>query len=259
MQTDLQVLLAITGAVCGVYMISNVVKRRSRQSSHSNDSDLDSFDELAGADAQADPLMDDATPVAQQMTQANENEAILTPKKRVIVDDQVTGTMPNETSAFASEGSYSEEPHATMPYVALTVMARDGESISGDVLFKALKANHMYYSAEQVFHRHVNDSPMQSPIYTALSMMEPGVFDMDRMQSEEFPGVVLLMTLPTRQNPLMIFEKMLNTARQLAVSLNGELCDGARKPLTAPMMSRLREKIQQSHRRHLTHAHASPL
>jgi cell division protein ZipA len=94
---------------------------------------------------------------------------------------------------------------------------------------------------------------MQHTLYSVLSMVEPGTFDIDTMSDQTFSGVVLLMTLSNRMNPLVVFEKMLNSARQLAVTLGAELCDASRKPLTAQMMTHLRESIQKTHRRSLTH------
>lgn len=115
----------------------------------------------------------------------------------------------------------------------------------------AFKSNHLSYGKDKIFHRQFNDN-LDAPLYSVLSLINPGTFDMESMAYDTFPGIVLLMTLSHRSSQLMSFEKMLTTARQLTVSLGGELCDGSRKPLTAQMMSHIREKIQKTHRRALT-------
>lgn len=265
MQTDLQVLLAITGAVCGIYMISNVIKRRSK-SVFQDDNDLEDYDALPSHKAEQDPLMDEneqtESKAIEQSSQVSEADAIAEQafgaRKKVIIDDAVVGVQTDESLSFPEthEPTMGAETNNNA-FVALTVITRQNKLFPGKLLFNALKSNHLYYNAQGVFQRHVNDNPMLDPLYTALSMMEPGTFDIDTMSQQSFPGIVLLMTVPCRQNPLMVFEKMLNSARQLAVTLDGELCDASRQPLTAPMMSRLREKIQQMHRRQLSQSHVT--
>lgn len=261
MQTDLQVLLAITGAVCGFYFIGSMIKRRSKANKEQAEA-LDDFDTMSPYQSQSDPLME---PNAQQAdtfsetdTKLDENAFVLGKRKKVIVDDAVAEIpVKDEVSQINERDTHApSDPHDN-EFIALTVMARHHQAFSGQLLFNAMKANHLYYDASGVFQRHINDNPMQGPMYTVLSMVEPGLFDLERLSEQSFPGIVLLMTLPTKQNPLTIFEKMLNTARQLAVTLDGELCDAKRQPLSAQMMSRLRERVQKMHRRHLSQTSVS--
>lgn len=233
MQTDLQTLLSITGVVCGTYIISNLMRRKQKIEifDEATDSELD--DQSASQRFHADPLMDEAEDMilAKRMVRQNTHEqridgegAFLGQPKKVIIDDSVADGMlleaeVNEEIEEMNEGSAMEEP----PYIALTVIAKKGHPFSGDVLFNALKANHLYYGKDKLFHRHVNDNPMQDTIYTVLSLVNPGFFDIDHIFQDYFHGIVLLMPLSNRINPSIIFEKMLTNARQLAVSLGGAM------------------------------------
>lgn len=199
---------------------------------------------------QSDPLLDEADESEFEPRKARASASTESAKK-VIIDDSVAEAFITGAQEVPVVEEAPMEVTEEMTYVALTVLAKH-QPFPGDALFAALKASHLYHGNDNLFHRHVNDHVMQSTLYSVLSLVNPGVFDIDIMSDESYPGIILLMTLSSRtHNPLVVFEKMLNNARQLAVTLNGELCDVNRKPLTAPMMSQLREKIQKNHRKSL--------
>lgn len=253
MQTDLQTILMITGAVCGVYIVFSLMRRKRKEAFFPSDQDLETMEneDATMTKKHSDPLMD----VSEELV--FEKKTVVT--KKIIIDDAAEPLvvhaehMDNLEDLREVEDARSvESPSMEPSFVALTVMAKPDQPFSGELLFSALTTHHFYYGKDHSFDRHTNDNPMQSTLYSVLSIVEPGVFDIDEMPHQAFPGILLLMTLSTRMSPLVVFEKMLNSARQLAVSLNGELCDAHRKPLTAPMMSQIRETIQKNHRRSLT-------
>jgi len=247
MQTDLQTLMIITGAVCGGTIIANLVKRRRK---------TEIFDTVT--ESQSDPLLDETEDLTFENTMPRNPvvNTITETTKKVIIDESVADVflMEGEIPPAVEEPAMEESATQDLSFVALSVTAPFDRPFSGDVLFDALKANHLYYGKDKVFHRHLNDNPMQQSLYSILSITNPGIFNIDMMFQQSFTGILLLMTLSNRMTPLVVFEKMLNNARQLAVSLGGELCDAQRRPLTAQMMSQLREKIQKTHRRTLTQA-----
>jgi cell division protein ZipA len=143
------------------------------------------------------------------------------------------------------------EPPAT--YIAISILSKDPRGFNGHALFNTLRSNHFHFDMDQqVFNRHQQDNPSLPVMYHVLSLREPGVFTPETISQQHFEGIVLLLVLQGSQNPSAIFEKMLTSARQLAVSLEGELCDDKHAPLNAHSISKLRLRIQESHRRTLT-------
>jgi cell division protein ZipA len=99
-----------------------------------------------------------------------------------------------------------------------------------------------------VFHHFGDDPEKQQPVYSMASMVEPGTFPMDDMDSFSTPGVTLFAQLPGPKDGLTIFADMLYAAEQLANLLNGELRDNTHSALTKQTIGHMREDIQEYHR-----------
>jgi FtsZ-interacting cell division protein ZipA len=74
--------------------------------------------------------------------------------------------------------------------------------------------------------------------------VKPGFFEPEKMMKEHFPGLVVFMSTRAEGDVSSIFEKMLTSARHLAASLSGELCDSNRIPLTPHLIQQYRETIK---------------
>lgn len=151
---------------------------------------------------------------------------------------------PKPVPAPRSEAS---TPLAPPEIMAFTILPRQQHHFTGDVLLASLKINYFYFGKQKIFHRHIGDQPSEPILFSVASLKEPGTFDPAHMSRKTFSGVVMFMTLPSVADPLVIFEKMLTSARQLAASMNGELCDMQRKPLAITTITSLRERIQNDH------------
>ena len=166
------------------------------------------------------------------------------------LDGDVPGPDPEDASA--GEDSGEEEPKPETLVVILTVLARKGERIEGAALRAALEAQGLRYGDDRIFHRYPDAAPASvGPLFSAVNIVEPGVFELETMDSMHTPGMGLFMRLPGPKDPGDAFAKMVEAARELAGALGAQLCDETRSKLTAQTLNHLREQIADFGRRRL--------
>jgi cell division protein ZipA len=123
--------------------------------------------------------------------------------------------------------------------VALRLVAT-GESWNGRQLRGALEAEGMRYGQYAIFHRAREDG---RPLLYVASMMEPGSFDIDRMDDQEFSGVSLFGVVPGPLDAPSTFDLALTVGRNLADRMRGQLQDEQGSTLTAQRILNLREEL----------------
>jgi FtsZ-interacting cell division protein ZipA len=123
--------------------------------------------------------------------------------------------------------------------VALRLVAPNG-TWDGASLRAALEAENLRFGPYSIFHREREDG--KSLLYVA-SMMEPGSFDLARMDEQEFPGVSLFGVVPGPLDGPSTFDLVLTVGRGLADRLSGQLQDEQGSTLTAQRILNLREEL----------------
>jgi FtsZ-interacting cell division protein ZipA len=128
--------------------------------------------------------------------------------------------------------------------VSIHVQTRD-RPVSGPDLLQHMAAVDLRYGDMAIFH-HYGVGRMSSgrPLFSVANMYEPGVFDLDQIESFTTTGLSFFMTTSTRVDPGVVFELMLNTAQRLAEALEGEVLDDARQPLTQRAIDQLRARVK---------------
>ncbi len=84
-------------------------------------------------------------------------------------------------------------------------------------------------SAEGVFLRKNGEEE----IYRIVNVMEPGVFDTDRLPALETPGIAIRTVLPTSRMMRLVVREMYEVANILAEELGGEVLDEQQQALTS--------------------------
>jgi cell division protein ZipA len=123
--------------------------------------------------------------------------------------------------------------------VALRLVATGG-GWSGAALREALEAEGLHYGPYSIFHREREDG--KSLLYVA-SMMEPGSFDLSRMDEQDYPGVSLFGVVPGPLDAPSTFDLVLSVGRNLADRLTGQLQDEQGSTLTSQRILNLREEL----------------
>lgn len=126
---------------------------------------------------------------------------------------------------------------------------KDGAFHGSDLLQQVLE-NGLRYGAMNIFHRHADEDGEGPVIFSMANMLKPGTFDLKTMDEFSTAGVTLFLTLPVFDNNNMAaFDLMIETAKNLAASLNGELNDENRSIMTSQTIEHYRERIRDFSRR----------
>lgn len=123
--------------------------------------------------------------------------------------------------------------------VALRLVAHD-EQWEGRHLREAIEAEGMHYGRYSIFHREREDG---KTLFYVASMMEPGSFDLAKMDGQLFPGISLFGIVPGPMDAPATFDLVLAAARHLADRLGGQLQDEQGSTLTAQRILNLREEL----------------
>jgi len=123
--------------------------------------------------------------------------------------------------------------------VALRLVAPAGH-LNGAQLRAALEAEGLSHGPYSIFHREREDG--KSLLYVA-SMMEPGSFDLAKMDQQDFSGISLFGIVPGPLDAPATFDLVLMVGRSLAERMNGQLQDEQGSTLTAQRILKLREEL----------------
>lgn len=138
------------------------------------------------------------------------------------------------------------EEAARQRIVALRLIAQSGRW-SGQLLRESLEAEGLRYGRYSIFHREREDG---KTLFYVASLVEPGSFDVDRMDQQTFPGVSLFGIVPGPLEAPATFDLILAAGRHLLDRLGGQLQDEQGSTLTAQRILNLREELVQFEHRH---------
>ena len=136
-----------------------------------------------------------------------------------------------------------DAPPQAEKIVAIRVLAKGANSFEGEQLILALRGLGLRHGKFGIFHRHDDDTDKE--IFSVANLVEPGTFDLANIRDQSLPGVSLFMVLPGAQSGTASFDNMVETARTLAKTLEGEVVDAAGSSLSIQRERFIREEIIQ--------------
>ena len=131
----------------------------------------------------------------------------------------------------------------------LHVIAKDPAGFRGDDILQILLACDLRFGDMDFFHRHEQAAGRGAIQFSVANMMQPGVFDIDRMSELSTPGLLFFVTLPGPDDMMKAFDYMLETAQAVARNLGGDVLDESRSALTRQSLEHSRQKIRDLERR----------
>ncbi|MET0986958.1 MAG: cell division protein ZipA C-terminal FtsZ-binding domain-containing protein [Steroidobacteraceae bacterium] len=135
----------------------------------------------------------------------------------------------------------TRRPRSPTPRKILVLRLAAGPTrIPGDKLRAAFAAQGMTFGKYEIFHR---IHPSGETLFSAASMVEPGSFDLARMDSTPFPGVTLFAQLPSCISGQEVLEELLRHAKELQGAVGGTLQDERGGLLNSPRIQRLRDEV----------------
>jgi len=127
--------------------------------------------------------------------------------------------------------------------LVVNVMSQEGELFHGRELLQVLITTGLNHGDMDIFHKHVGHSSEDPVVFSVASILNPGTFDLDDMDSFSTRGVSLFLSLPAAIGNLEAFEQMLKTAQQIRSALKGELKDDHRNVMTSQTIEYYRQRI----------------
>lgn len=146
---------------------------------------------------------------------------------------------PSETIPGSSAKSAPVREQGEQLILALHVMPRTTARFPGAALRQAFEACGLKFGRYHAFHRLDGGES----VFSVANVVEPGSFDLDALDSNEYPGLTLFMLLPGPRGGVAAYADMLATSRQLAQALDGEVLDQERSTLTRQTARHIRERI----------------
>ncbi|MBQ62410.1 MAG: cell division protein ZipA [Gammaproteobacteria bacterium] len=114
-------------------------------------------------------------------------------------------------------------------------------SFAGWDLREVLEGLDMEFGEMDIFHRLGEDGEVQ---FSLVNAVEPGTFDQSTMNEIQTPGVTLFMRAHEVQDPIRVYDDLLEAAQTIALELGGELKDETRSAITSQTISHCRQGIQ---------------
>jgi len=136
----------------------------------------------------------------------------------------------------------------------LNVVSRSPEGFRGEDILHILLACDLRFGDMEFFHRHEYEAGRGAIQFSVANMMQPGVFDIDRMSGMSTPGLVFFLTLPGPDDMMKAYDYMLETAQAVARNLGGDVLDESRSVLTRQATDHARQQIRELEQRLLAQA-----
>ncbi len=136
----------------------------------------------------------------------------------------------------------------------LHVVSRDEAGFSGDDILQVLLAYNLRFGDMDFFHRHEESAGRGAIQFSVANMLQPGVFDIDKMSDFSTTGLIFFLTLPGPRDMMGAFEQMLDTARGVAENLGGDVLDESRSATTRQTLEHMRQRIRDLERKLLAQA-----
>ncbi len=167
------------------------------------------------------------------------------------LDDELTGAR-QESFSFTADDTDDEQDvlgQEDLPGMILQIhVVASKAPFTGEQIVRVARDVELEHGDMNIFHRYDASGPRSRVVFSMASMLEPGIFPLDRMEQFSTPGLVLFGQLPGPKDGLAAFADMLFTAERLASLLDGELQDETHSVLSRQTIEHIRERILE-HRR----------
>ncbi|MDN3639405.1 cell division protein ZipA [Simiduia curdlanivorans] len=167
---------------------------------------------------------------------------------RVLFSGRSESPQASSAASFtdADEADDDAEPEEVF---VINVMAPKGEVFIGEAIKDAILTAGMRFGSRKIFHMHEDLDGEGAIQFSLVNMVQPGVFDLHKMDQIETRGLSLFMTLPSEAESLPAYEAMVKAARFLAEDLGGELRDEQHSTLTAQTIEHNRARVSEYERK----------
>ncbi len=149
-----------------------------------------------------------------------------------------------ETPALAdTAGHASTEQPLINETLMIYLMAWAGTQFRISDIKKQVQRLGLVLDPSGIFLRRNGDEVADS-LYQIANVMEPGVFDTDRLPALQTPGIVIFTVFPTSRPLRLVVREMYEVANILAEELGGDVLDENKQALTSERFERLLRQLR---------------
>ncbi|QWF69591.1 cell division protein ZipA C-terminal FtsZ-binding domain-containing protein [Methylomonas paludis] len=160
------------------------------------------------------------------------------PAESVSVDHLIDGDALLDDNAIRPP---SLKQRSELPkLLKFSIIARADEGFNGETLFAAFERAGLQYGSVQVFERLDKNRVVH---FTVASLSQPGTFPDKHLDEFYCPGIAFYMEPRELENPVAVFDDLIETIDILAEELDGEVWDNLRQALTAETIAELRQLL----------------
>lgn len=172
-----------------------------------------------------------------------------TPDIGAIEPDPITKPKAAAGTAAATEqgGNAREQLPKHEPVVITLFVSGD---IQGAILLQTVTELGFKFGDMDIFHRHADTAGKGPTLFSLANMFNPGVFNLDEIETFTTRGVALFMELPVASDGHKAFTMMYNAANKIAEAMpRAAVLDGNRNPITKQAVQHTYQKIREFERR----------
>ena len=125
--------------------------------------------------------------------------------------------------------------------LVLSVMGKDDTFLDGKSIRRVLEASGLQCGQDGIYQFHMTGK--KEAVFSVVSAIEPGVFDMATINEYQTPGLSFFCQLPGPLPNKDLFRIMQMKALNIADKLGGKLCDDRRNLLTEQAISHYNDRI----------------
>lgn len=126
--------------------------------------------------------------------------------------------------------------------LTLYVLPSGNDPFVGEFVIQALNGVGLQFGDMDIFHHFgAGKLKTEQPLFSVANMVEPGSFDLKRIERFSTVGLVFFLQLPASLDGAVSFELFLNTAQRLTESLAGVLYADPKTPLDSPRIEEMRK------------------
>jgi cell division protein ZipA len=127
--------------------------------------------------------------------------------------------------------------------ISLYVRPPDKHEFAGSAVVKAMNAVGLRYGDMKIFHHYgAGELRTEIPLFSVANMVEPGYFDLERVDNLSTPGLAMFLQLPGPLDGAVAFELFLNTAQRLAETLSADLYSAPKALLDGVTIDKMRRQ-----------------
>ncbi len=136
--------------------------------------------------------------------------------------------------------------------VTLRFIPKSGDQLDGQRTVLALREAGLRYGPYGIFHYHADRNAPEAD-FSVASLIEPGSFDLSSISDSTLPGMTFFMVLPGAGDPVSRFDRMVDSARALALTLNAEILDEQGSSWSIQRERFVREELIEYRHRNMIH------